>query len=54
MSSWNIGRIYQDQGDPAKAEQYMSRAVELAEEISHPSLNKYRKALEAVRAAMPQ
>ena len=50
--SWNIGRIYEDQGELTKAKQYMSRAVQLAEEMGHPSLEQWRKALEAVRAAI--
>ena len=51
-TSWNIGRIYEDQGDLTKAEQYMARAMQLAEKIGPPSLEKYRKALERVRAAI--
>ncbi len=50
VTSWNIGRAYQNQGDLRKAEQYMGRAVELAEEIGYPELEKFRKALEELRA----
>ena len=50
VMSWNIGLTYKDQGDLPKAEPYISRAVEFAEEIGHPSLEKYRKELTAVRA----
>ena len=52
VTSWNIGRAYAEQGDLAKAEQYISRAVLLAEEIGHPSLEKYRKGLEDIRAKL--
>jgi tetratricopeptide (TPR) repeat protein len=51
-TSWNIGRTYEEQGDLAKAEQYISRAVQLAEEIGHPSREKCREHLEAVRAKL--
>ena len=52
VTSWNIGLTYEEQGDLAKAEQYISRAVQLAEEIGHPSLEKYREALEDLRAEL--
>jgi tetratricopeptide (TPR) repeat protein len=52
LTSWNMGRAYEDQGDMSKAESYMSRAVQLAEEIGHPSLEKYRKGLEELRAKL--
>ena len=52
MTSWNIGLTYEDQGDLAKAEQYISRVVQLAEEIGHPSLEEYREALEDIRAEL--
>jgi hypothetical protein len=50
--SWNIGRTYEDQGDLVKAEQYMSRAVQLKEEIGHPDLEEDRKYLEELRAKL--
>ena len=50
VTSWNIGRTYEDQGDLVEAEQYISRAVQLMEEIGHPSLEKDRKHLEELRA----
>jgi hypothetical protein len=37
VMSWNIGMIYKQRGDLRKAEPYISRAVQLAEEIGHPS-----------------
>ncbi|MGR0481119.1 MAG: tetratricopeptide repeat protein [Candidatus Electronema sp. V4] len=54
VTRWNIGRAYEDedQGDLAKAEPYMSRAVQLAEEIGHPKLEEWRKALAALRAQL--
>ncbi|MGR0482649.1 MAG: tetratricopeptide repeat protein [Candidatus Electronema sp. V4] len=52
VTSWNIGRAYEDQGDMSKAEPYISRAVQLAEEIGHPKLEKYRRALEDIRAKL--
>jgi tetratricopeptide (TPR) repeat protein len=52
ITSYNIGRVYSKQNDLVKAEQYLSRSVQLAEEIGHPSREKYRKALEEVRAKL--
>ena len=52
VTSWNIGLTYKERGDLRKAEPYMSRAVQLAEELGHPSLEKYRKALAALRAQL--
>ncbi|WP_420208879.1 tetratricopeptide repeat protein [Candidatus Electronema sp. JC] len=52
MTSWNIGMIYKEQGDLAKAEPYMSRAAQLEEEIGHPDLEKDRAALAALRAQL--
>ena len=52
--SWNIGLIYKKQGDLARAEQYMARTVAIEEAIGLPTLDESRKALEAVRAALPQ
>jgi hypothetical protein len=53
VTSWNIGRIYKDQGDLAKAEQYMSRTVEIEERIGLPTLEESsREELEKVRAAL--
>ena len=45
-------RLQHNQGDLAKAEQHISRAVQLAEEIGHPLLEKYRKHLEELRAEL--
>lgn len=42
-------RLQRAKGDLAKAEQYINRAVELAEEIGHPKLEEWRKALEEVQ-----
>jgi Tfp pilus assembly protein PilF len=50
--SWNIGCAYAEQGDLAKAEPYMSRAVQLAEEIGHPALEQFREALADVHAKL--
>ncbi|MCI5159362.1 MAG: hypothetical protein D3906_13190, partial [Candidatus Electrothrix sp. AUS1_2] len=47
---WNIGLAYNDHGNLTKAEQYISGAVQLAEEIGHPSLEEWRKALEDIHA----
>jgi Tfp pilus assembly protein PilF len=52
VTSWNIGLTYAEQGDLAKAEQHISRAVQLEEEIGHPDLEKDRKGLERVRAKL--
>jgi tetratricopeptide (TPR) repeat protein len=46
VMNWNIGRFYQDQGDLAKAEQHMTRSVEIMEAVGHPSLEQCRKVLE--------
>lgn len=50
--SYNIGLLYKDQGELAKAELYISRAVELLEQLEHPMLEEYREALEDVRAKL--
>ena len=53
ITSWNIGIMYKDKGDLTKAEQYISRTVLPAEAIGHhPKPEEWRKALEAVRAAL--
>jgi len=52
VTSWNIGMIYEKQGDLAEAEPYMARTVQLDEEIGHPSLEKDRKYLEELRAKL--
>jgi hypothetical protein len=46
----NIGITYKDLGDLAQAEQYISKAVKIAEQIGHPSLEKWRE--ELVRAKL--
>ncbi len=51
-TSWDIGLTYKKQGKLRKAEPYLSRAVQLAEEIGHPSLEKWRKTLERIRAKL--
>ncbi len=52
VTNWNIGSIYAEQGDLTNADQYISHAVELAEKTGHPSWEKYRKHLAALRAKM--
>ncbi|CAK8719330.1 MAG: Tetratricopeptide repeat-containing protein [Candidatus Electronema aureum] len=52
MMSWNVSRAYIKQGDLRQAEAYMSRAVQLAEEISYPLLEEYREALADIRAIL--
>jgi len=47
---WNIGCIYQEQRKLAQVEKYFAQAVQIAKEIDHPSLEKYRMALAQVRA----
>jgi len=51
VTSWNIGRTYYDMSDLAKAEEHISLAVQLAEAIGHPELEKYREGLKRVQAA---
>jgi tetratricopeptide (TPR) repeat protein len=50
--SGNIGVLYAKQGELAKAEPYISRTVELMEQLEHPMLENVRKVLEAVRAKL--
>ncbi|MCI5194387.1 MAG: tetratricopeptide repeat protein, partial [Candidatus Electrothrix sp. AU1_5] len=50
QSCWNLGLTYEDMGDLAKAEEHISLAVEIAEAIGHPSLEKWRDYLKRVRA----
>jgi tetratricopeptide (TPR) repeat protein len=52
VRSWNIGLLYKDQGELAKAEPYLSRAVELKEQLEAPDLEKARRRLEDVRAKL--
>ena len=47
---WKIGLIYKDKGWLRKADPYISRAVQLAEEIGHPKLQEWRDELARVRA----
>ena len=51
-TSWNIGVLYEKQGELAKAEEYMNRAVKLMEQLEHPMLEECRKGLEQVRAKL--
>ncbi len=50
--SGNIGWLYKKQGELAKAEQYLSRAVELGTQLERPELKEWREVLEAVRAKL--
>ena len=50
VTSWNIGLTYEEQGDLDKAESYISRTVQLDEEIGHPALEQFREGLATVRA----
>ena len=50
-TSWSIGLTYK-YNDLRKAESYMSRAVQLAEEIGHPQLEEWRKELAGIRARL--
>lgn len=50
-TSWSIGLTYK-YNDLRKAESYMSRAVQLAEEIGHPQLEEWRKELADIRARL--
>lgn len=52
VTNEDIGRMYEKQGDLRAAEQHMSRAVQLAEEIGHPKLEYIRTALEDIRAKL--
>jgi tetratricopeptide (TPR) repeat protein len=47
---WKIGLIYKDKGYLRKADPYINRAVQLAEEIGHPKLQEWRDELARVRA----
>ena len=51
QACFNIGTTYKDMGDLAKAEEYIAHAVQIAEQMSHPSLEEYRDRLARVRAA---
>ena len=50
-TSWSIGLTYK-YNDLRKAESYISRAVQLAEEIGHPQLEEWRKELADIRARL--
>lgn len=50
--NWNIGWLYKKQGELAKAEPYISRAVELGTQLERPDLEDWRKGLEWVRAKL--
>ena len=50
MTRWNIGRIYKDQGDLTRAEQYMARTVEIMNEIGHLEVGRFRKELAELQA----
>ena len=52
VTSWNIGLTYKERGDLRKAEPYISRAVQLAEELGHPDLEQDRAALARLRAQL--
>ncbi|MCI5157868.1 MAG: hypothetical protein D3906_05400, partial [Candidatus Electrothrix sp. AUS1_2] len=51
-SCWNIGNNYAMLSDLAQAEEHIALAVQVAEQIGHPSLEKYRDGLAGVRAAL--
>jgi tetratricopeptide (TPR) repeat protein len=50
--SWNIGLLYMKKSELAKAQPYISRAVELGTQLEHPKLAEWRTALEEVRAKL--
>jgi hypothetical protein len=52
VTSWNIGLTYEEQDDLKQAEAYISRAVQLMDEIAHPSLKECREALADIRALL--
>ncbi|MCI5158255.1 MAG: tetratricopeptide repeat protein [Candidatus Electrothrix sp. AUS1_2] len=52
VRNWNIGKLYRDQGELVRAEQYLHRAVELGTRLEHPKLEKWSETLEAVRAKL--
>ena len=49
VTNSNIGRAYEGQRDLVKAEDYYSRAVQLAEKIDHPKRKDWRVDLKSVR-----
>jgi tetratricopeptide (TPR) repeat protein len=52
VTCFNIGMIYANLGDLARAEQMLMRTVELDEAIGHPDLASDRAVLEQVRSMM--
>ncbi|WP_417912747.1 tetratricopeptide repeat protein [Candidatus Electronema sp. TJ] len=52
IRSWNTGLFYKDQGDLVKAEQYISRTVELIEQLGAPNLEECLQILENIRARL--
>ncbi|XOF32311.1 MAG: tetratricopeptide repeat protein [Candidatus Electrothrix sp. YB6] len=50
LTYWNIGLTYEDMGDLAEAEKYITQAIQIAKAISHPELMTYLKGLAAVQA----
>ncbi len=53
-TSWNTGLLYVKKGELAKAESYISRAVELGTQLKHPKLAEWHTALEEVRAKLQE
>lgn len=49
---WDIGMTCNDLGDLRKAEQYISRAVEIGEDVKHPKLKEWRKDLKKVQSSI--
>ncbi|MCI5158502.1 MAG: tetratricopeptide repeat protein, partial [Candidatus Electrothrix sp. AUS1_2] len=49
---WNLGLTYEDMGDLAEAEEHIMQAVQIAEQMNHPSLEKYRDGLARMRAIL--
>ena len=47
-----MGVLYVNKGELAKAESYISRAVELGTQLEHPKLAEWRTALEEVRTKL--
>lgn len=50
VTAWNIGSIYKSLANLTKAEEYISQAVQIAEQTGHPSLEKWCDGLKQVRA----
>jgi hypothetical protein len=52
MASWNLGRVYEQQGDFARAAEFIQARVDYEREIGHLKAEEHAERLAQVRARL--